>query len=181
VTDRDVILAVMAAKTMAVAARTSGSRFARAAVAAAAASNGTVTGLPLAIVASGTPLEYAGKSLAVADFDVDGTADLVITAYGHTANPLPTSRGGAAAAVAEDGGLGVAPLLPQSGAFYVRYGNATGAQQPEGAAAAGAAPAPAIPQPLPDYPTYGAAEYMRLGWASCVLDFNAGGWPLRSW
>jgi len=92
-------------------------------------------------------LEYAGSAFSSGDFDHDGTLDVVVTAYGHTA-------------MASDGAL-----LPQSGAFYTRYGNVS---------ARITASTESLPRAFPSL-TEGTAAYTRLGWAACALDLNADG------
>jgi hypothetical protein len=135
----------------------------------------SVSGNASVVVASSTPLEYVGTAVAVGDFDADGFDDAVITAPGHTALGTLTSSSSAAAAAVAAGGK-TAPsssasnsLLPQSGGFYTRYGNMSSMPAND----ADTAP---IPEPLPvQYATFGADEFTRLGWDTCVLDFNADG------
>lgn len=153
VTDRDVVLAALLAADAP-----------RKPSALHVLGSNTTIGAPTAILASVTALEYAGASLAVGDFDADGTDDVVITAYGHTVagvvEPAPTTVSGASS-----GALRLSNTLPQAGAFYVRYGNDSG----------GVPSGPVVPQPLPPYLTSASGvPYQRLGFSSCVLDFNAG-------
>ena len=112
---------------------------------------------PSFVLAGVIPLEYAGAELASGDFDGDGEADLVATAPGHS------SLGAAA------------QKLPQSGAFYVRYGgNFSGHLR----RAEAAATAPPVPEPLAlDFSalTEGTRALERLGAAACVLDANLDG------
>lgn len=112
---------------------------------------------PTFVLAGAVPLEYAGAALASGDFDGDGLADLVATAPGHT------SLGAAA------------QKLPQSGAFYVRYGGNFSAQRVRGEDTAAVPP---VPEPIAqDFSslTEGARAFERLGAAACVLDANLDG------
>lgn len=115
------------------------------------------------IYASALPLEYAGASLSGGDFDKDGYVDLVVTAPGHTSVGSFTSV---------DSAAGDEMKLPQSGAFYIRYGNVTMSSLSTSSAESG------IPESLPqDFPylVEGTKPFERLGVASCVLDANGDG------
>jgi len=142
--------------------------------AAAAPGNATVVGSPFVTLASALPLEYAGASLAVGDFNGDGSDDVAMGAWGHSLNADPTAAAGSR-------------LLMQAGAVYTQvcvrgqrprrdsrsysepksplpsqYGNASVAASN---ASTNASAPPAPPIPFPDAPTYGAELFARLGWS----------------
>ena len=75
--------------------------------AAPAPGTATVVGTPFVTLASALPLEYAGASLAVGDFNGDGTDDVAMGAWGHSLNADPTATAGGR-------------LLMQAGAVYTQ-------------------------------------------------------------
>jgi hypothetical protein len=133
--------------------------------AAAVAGSATVVGAPSSILASASALEYAGAALSAGDFDADGLADVVITAWGHMGVGVQGTEGrGKGGRPTTNNGGGV---LAQSGGFYTRYGNMSDVTSGESALG---------PLPLPvQYSTLGLDDFARLGVASCALDFNADG------
>jgi hypothetical protein len=108
---------------------------------------GAASGLQVTdYVAGGAVFGYFGASLALGgDYDADGAADVVVGGWGYTWTANSSTQG-------------VSTKMPQAGALYAKYGNAS---------APVALSTPAIVAP---------ETYSRMGWSTCVLDFNGGAW-----
>jgi len=101
---------------------------------------------PTDYVAGSAVFGYFGASVALdGDYDADGVADVMVGGWGYTWTRNDSSDGSSA-------------KMPQAGALYAKYGNAS---------APSALSSPAVVAP---------ETYSRLGWSMCVLDFNGGEW-----